>query len=154
MTDPGPQPAAPLVLDAVTDPAGPPPLSVAQEALWYLSFLVPNQFSYNEAITIRKDGPFDGAAFRYAFNEIVRRHEAWRTTFDVVGGEPVQVLQPPPTYDLPVIDLRGLTFAQAERQAVRLAAETSRVPYDLRRGPLLRPRLMRFPAGGPDGTGS
>jgi non-ribosomal peptide synthetase component F len=120
------------------------PLSVAQEALWYLSLLVPNQFSYNEAITIRKDGAFNEDAFRRAFNEIVRRHEAWRTTFDIVDGAGVQVLQPPPHYELPVIDLSHLTHDQAESQAVRIIADTSRVPYDLRRGPLLRPRLVRF----------
>jgi non-ribosomal peptide synthetase component F len=125
--------------------SGPPPVSVAQEALWYLSLLVPNQISYNEAITIRKDGPFDVEIFRRVFNEIVRRHEAWRTTFDTVGGVPVQVLQPPPTFDLPVLDLSHLTLEEAESQAVRLAAQVSRVPYDLRRGPLLRPRLIRFP---------
>jgi amino acid adenylation domain-containing protein len=120
---------------------------VAQEALWYLSFLVPNQFAYNEAISIRKDGPFDADAFRRAFNEIVRRHEAWRTRFGIVDGEPVQVVQAPPTFDLPILDLSHLSAGQAERQAVRLAARVSRVPYDLRRGPLLRPRLIRFPAG-------
>jgi len=119
---------------------------VAQEALWYMSFLVPNQFSYNEAISIRKDGPFDPDAFRRAFNEIVRRHEAWRTKFGIVDGVPVQIVQPAPRFDLPVLDLSGLSAAQAERQAVRLAAQVSRVPYDLRRGPLLRPRLIRFAA--------
>ncbi len=124
---------------------GAPPLSVAQEALWYLSLLVPHQISYNEAITIRKDGPFDASSFCRAFNEIVRRHEAWRTTFDIVGGQPVQVLQPPPRFDLPVLDLSGLTLKEAEEQAIRLAAQVSRVPYDLRRGPLLRPRLCKFP---------
>jgi amino acid adenylation domain-containing protein len=122
-----------------------PPLSVAQEALWYVSLLAPNRISYNEAISIRKDGPLDLRAFRRAFNEIVRRHEAWRTTFDTVGGEPVQVVQPARSFDLPVVDLSHLTREQAERQAVRLAAETSRVPYDVRRGPLVRPRMVRFP---------
>ncbi|HVC69629.1 MAG TPA: condensation domain-containing protein [Acidimicrobiales bacterium] len=126
-------------------PRSAPPLSVAQEALWYLSLLVPNQFSYNEAISIRKDGAFNLDAFRRAFNEIVRRHEAWRTTFDIVDGVPVQIVQSAPTFDLPVLDLSHLTEEQAERQAVRLAAQVSRVPYDLRRGPLLRPRLIRFP---------
>jgi amino acid adenylation domain-containing protein len=122
-----------------------PPLSVAQEALWYMSRLAPNQISYNETISIRKDGQFDLQAFRRAFNEIVRRHEAWRTTFDTVGGEPIQVVQPPPTFDLPLADLSHLTREEAERQAVRLVAEVSRVPYDVRHGPLLRPRLLRFP---------
>jgi len=123
---------------------GPPPLSVAQEALWYLSLLVPNQISYNEAISIRKDGPFDLDAFGRSFNEIVRRHEAWRTTFDTQRGVPVQVLQPPPHFELPVLDLGHLSFQEAEDHAVSLVAAVSKAPYDLRRGPLLRPRLVRF----------
>jgi amino acid adenylation domain-containing protein len=118
---------------------------VAQEALWYLSVLAPYQTSYNETISIRKDGPFDVGAFRRAFDEIARRHEAWRTTFDTIAGEPVQVVAPAPSFDLPVVDLSHLTREQAERRAVRIAAEVSRVPYDVRRGPLLRPRLLRFP---------
>lgn len=125
---------------------GPAPLSVAQEALWYLSLLVPNQISYNEAFSIRKDGPLDLDVFRRSFNEIVRRHEAWRTTFDTEKGVPIQVLRAPPQFDLPAIDLSHLSFDEAERRAVAIAAEVSKAPYDLRRGPLLRPRLIRFSA--------
>jgi amino acid adenylation domain-containing protein len=122
-----------------------PPLSVAQEALWYISMLSPNQVAYNETISIRRDGPLDLESFRRAFNEIVRRHEAWHSTFDVIGGDPVQVVQPAPTFALPVLDLSHLTLEQATRRAVGVVAEMSRVPYDLRCGPLLRPRLVRFP---------
>ncbi len=125
--------------------SGAPPLSVAQEALWYRSRLAPNQISYNETISIRKDGPLDVEALRNAFNEIVRRHQAWRTTFDTVDGEPVQVVRPAPRFDLPIVDFGDLRREEAERQAVRLVAAVSRVPYDVRRGPLVRPRLVRFP---------
>jgi amino acid adenylation domain-containing protein len=125
--------------------AGAPPLSVAQEALWYLTLLAPGQISYNEMITIRKDGAFDAAIFRRSFNEVVRRHETWHTTFDNVGGAAVQVLRHPPNFDLPILDLGDLSFAEAEDRAVALAAQVSSVPYELRRGPLLRPRLVKFP---------
>jgi Condensation domain len=133
------------VTEATVDRVGHPPLSVAQEGLWYLSLLAPNQISYNETITIRKDGPFDVAAFRRAFNEVVRRHEAWHTTFDNIDGQPVQIVGAAPHYELPLLDLAHLTFEQAERRAVRWSADMSMVPYDVRRGPLLRPRLVRFP---------
>ncbi len=133
-------------MTAAADTArGAPPLSVAQEALWYASRLAPSRLSYNETVSIRKEGPLDLVALRSAFAEIVRRHEAWRTTLDVAGGEPVQVVHPPPSFDLPVLDLGQLTPEQAERRAVGIVAEASRVPYDVRRGPLLRPRLIRFP---------
>jgi non-ribosomal peptide synthetase component F len=120
------------------------PLAVAQEALWYRAVLAPTALTYNEAISIRKDGPLDAEALRLALNEIVRRHTAWHTTFDAVGGEPVQDVGSPLTFELPVLDLSGLTREQAERRAAEMVAETARIPYDLRHGPLLRPRLVRF----------
>jgi non-ribosomal peptide synthetase component F len=122
----------------------PPPISVAQEAMWIAGQLAPNQISYNETISIRKDGPCNLAALRGAFGELVRRHAAWRSTFDVVAGQPVQVLHAPPYLELPVLDLSHLRFEEAERHAVAVVAEMSRVPYDLRRGPLLRPRLVKL----------
>ncbi len=124
--------------------SGPAPLSLLQEQLWYFSRLAPDNPVYNEAVSIRKDGPFDVRAFRAAFNEIVRRHEIWRTTFGVVDGEAVQVVLPAPTLELPLIDLSGTPTAERESEAVRMAAEEARRTYDLERGPLLRPLLMRF----------
>ncbi len=139
--------ARPRRVTVITDTRpGAPPLSVAQEGLWYESVLAPSRISYNETISFRKEGSLDVAALRRALNEIVRRHEAWRTTFDRIGGEPVQVVGPPPSFDLPVLDLSHLTVEEAERQAVRVVAAASKVPYDLRRGPLVRPRLIRLPA--------
>ncbi len=120
------------------------PLSVDQEALWYFSRLAPTNPVYNESVTIRKDGPFDVGAFRRAFNEFVRRHEAWRTTFSTVRGEPTQVVNPPTAFELPVLDLSQLRSDEAERHASQMAADEAQRPYDLERGPLLRPRLVRF----------
>jgi non-ribosomal peptide synthetase component F len=123
------------------------PLSVAQEALWYRAVLAPTALTYNEAISIRKDGPLDVDALRRAFNAVVERHAAWRTTFDTGSGEPVQVVGPVPTFDLPVLDLSELSHEQAERRAAEVVAGTARVPYDIRHGPLLRPRLIRIAEG-------
>lgn len=121
------------------------PLSVAQEALWYASRLSPNRLSYNEAISLRRDGPLDVAALRRAFDELVRRHEAWRTTFDVVDARPVQRVHPPAPFELALLDLSHLSDEEAEQRAVQLVADVAKVLYDVRRGPLVRPRLVRFP---------
>ncbi len=123
----------------------PPPLSVAQEGMWYRSVLAPTTLTYNETISIRKAGDLDPEALRLALEEFVGRHEAWRSTFEVVDGRPVQVVHDPPRIDLPIIDLSALRLDEAERRAVSLIAEASRVPYDLATGPLVRPRLFRFP---------
>jgi len=123
---------------------GPARLSFAQEQLWYFNRLAPENPVYNESVTIRKDGPFVHAAFVRAFNEIVRRHEAWRTTFILLDGEPVQCVGDPPTIDLPVHDLSGRPRAEAEHEAAALAVTDALAPYDLATGPLIRPRLVRF----------
>lgn len=121
------------------------PLAVTQEALWYRSILAPTLLTYNETISIRKDGPLDVTALRSAFDEIVRRHEAWRSTFDLDDGEPVQVIRPAPAFAFPATDLSHLPADEAERQALKRIAEISRIPYDLARGPLIRPCLFHFP---------
>ena len=124
--------------------SGPAPLSIVLEQVWYFSQLEPDNPVYNEAVSIRKEGQFDVTAFRAAFNEIVRRHEIWRSTFEVLDGEPVQVVHPAPTWELPVVDLSAMPAAECEAEAVRMAGEEARRPYDLARGPLLRPLLIRF----------
>jgi amino acid adenylation domain-containing protein len=83
-------------------------------------------------------------AFRDAFNEVVRRHEIWRSTFQLIDDKPMQLVHPAASYDIPVIDLSHEPLAEAERDATRVAAEEARRPFDLEHGPLLRPLLVRF----------
>ena len=128
----------------VAAPPGSAPLSVAQEALWYRGVLHPQDIIYNECVSFRHEGPLDVAALEQALEEIIRRHEVWRTTFARVDGAPVQVVQACPAIRLAELDLSGLPEAEAERTASRIMGDVARVPYDLRTGPLLRPRLLRF----------
>jgi amino acid adenylation domain-containing protein len=79
-----------------------------------------------------------------SLNEVVRRHEILRTTFHVVGGDPVQVVAKESPVRLPVIDLSTLAEHLREQQARQLATEEARLPFDLARGPLLRTKLLRM----------
>jgi len=127
-------------------PAGEaPPLSLGQKELWFRELRVPDiPPLYNECITLYMKGPLDVAVLEKSFTEVVRRHEAWRTTFEVVDGQPVQVIQRPSKIKLPVLDLRALANAEREAEVVRRVSEEARRPFDLRRGPLLRPTLVKF----------
>ncbi|MGC2192719.1 MAG: amino acid adenylation domain-containing protein [Candidatus Dormiibacterota bacterium] len=120
------------------------PLSLAQEQLWYFIELAPESPVYNEAVTIRKDGLFDVEAFRRAFRDLVQRHEMWRSTFRVVGGEPFQTVNPSPDLRLPLVDLSSFPRPQAERRANALAVEEAKRPYDFEVGPMIRPLLVRI----------
>ncbi len=80
------------------------------------------------------------------FGEVIRRHEALRTTIGVVAGEPVQIIARPAAAGLPLVDLQALPEAGREAEALRLAREEALRPFDLARGPLLRTTVLRLGA--------
>ncbi|HEU0079781.1 MAG TPA: amino acid adenylation domain-containing protein, partial [Longimicrobiaceae bacterium] len=119
----------------------PLPLSFAQQRLWFLDRLEPGSAAYNVAFPLRLRGALHLPALAAALTEIVRRHEALRTVFADVGGEPAQVVLPAAPFPLPVVDLQALPGTVREAEARRLAAEDAAHPFDLARGPLLRAAL-------------
>ncbi len=125
-------------------PDEPALLSLGQEQLWIHSQIVSDLTLYNEPVTVRRTGSLDVAALKESLNEIIRRHEAWRTNFAVRNGQLVQVINPPFDLELPFVDLRGLDESEREAEALRLATEDARRPFDLNQGPLLRAMLARL----------
>ncbi|HEY7076990.1 MAG TPA: amino acid adenylation domain-containing protein, partial [Solirubrobacteraceae bacterium] len=117
---------------------GPAPLSFAQQRLWFLDQLVPGSPFYTIAAALRLTGPIDAAALERAVGEVVRRHEALRTTFQAIDGEPRQVVAPELSVPLRVIAVAD------EEHATRVATEEARRPFDLARGPLLRATLLEL----------
>ncbi|MDP8966095.1 MAG: condensation domain-containing protein, partial [Cyanobacteriota bacterium] len=120
------------------------PLSFAQQRLWFLDQLVPDNAFYNTPAALRVVGSLNLAALEQTFNEIVRRHEALRTTFVTVEGQPVQAIASALTIPLPVIDLRELPKAERENEARRLTTQEAQRPFDLSKHPLLRVTLLRL----------
>src|SRR5712692_9594875 len=78
------------------------PLSFAQERLWFLDQLVPNNAFYNIDTCLRLSLAIDHSALERSLNEIVRRHETLRTTFKAVDGQPMQIVAPALYVPLPV----------------------------------------------------
>jgi amino acid adenylation domain-containing protein len=122
------------------------PLSFAQQRLWFLHQLDPANPVYNLPTAVRLTGRLDAAALAATIAEVVRRHEALRTTFSTEGGTPVQIVAPPQAHALPVVDLSELAESEREAEARRLADEEALRPFDLARGPLLRAKLLRLGA--------
>src|SRR6266571_1334865 len=107
------------------------PLSFGQQQLWLLAQLTPNTPVYNECVTIHLPGSLDVPVLERSFNEFIRRHITWRTSFPVVDGQPIQMIHPPPTYTIPSVDLRHMPREEQEAEALRLATEDARVLFDL-----------------------
>jgi amino acid adenylation domain-containing protein len=120
------------------------PLSFAQHRMWFLEELSDNASAFNIALGVRLTGPLNVETLEQTFSEIVRRHESLRTVFVALNAEPVQVIQPPAKFPLPIVDLSSLPREEGEQQAARLAQEEILRVFDLGKGPLVRPTLLRL----------
>jgi amino acid adenylation domain-containing protein len=129
------------------------PASFAQQRLWFLDQLFPGNSFYNVSTALRLTGSLNLAALEQTFNEIVRRHEALRTTFRMLETQLVQVIAPTLTLPLSVIDLRSalgssaeqsLPVAQQDAEIRRLATEERSRPFNLSQDPLVRVTLLQL----------
>ena len=135
------EPVPPLRPRSRNEPA---PLSFSQERLWFLDQLDAGSSPYTIPSHVRLSGLLDAEVLARTFAELVRRHEALRTTFGQRGGVPFQEIAPAGGAPMPRVDLAGLPAPVREREMLRLAAEEARRPFDLARGPLLRNLLVRL----------
>src|SRR6185295_12493986 len=110
--------------------------------IWFQEQVAGGGATYNLMAAVRLDGSLDPAALARSADEIVRRHEALRTSFRVERGVPVQVVEPLRAGLLRWVDLGGLPARDAEVR--RLAAAEVRRPFDLTAGPLLRLTVARL----------
>lgn len=120
------------------------PLSSTQRRLWVIDRVNPNSATYNMPIAIRLKGSLKVKVLKRAFDEIIKRHEALRTSIKVIDGEPFQFIYPALSLKLPQVDLSLLPEAKREAELERLATEEARFPFDLSSIPLLRTTLVRL----------
>ncbi|WP_334878116.1 amino acid adenylation domain-containing protein [Nostoc sp.] len=120
------------------------PLSFAQQRLWFLDQLIPNNPFYNIPVALHLTGSLNKAALEQSFNEIVRRHEALRTNFVIQSGQPVQLINPTLTITLPIIDLRQLPQDEREIQARQFTNQEAQRCFNLSTDSLLQTKLLRL----------
>ncbi len=121
------------------------PLSFAQQRLWVLHHLEPGSTAYHLPLAVRLRGKLDSVALHDSLGEILLRHEALRTHFEVRDGSPAQVISlfVPPA--LPRVDLTALAAGPAgrrEKELLGLIQAQVLHPFDLGRGPLFRATLV------------
>jgi amino acid adenylation domain-containing protein len=124
--------------------SGPAPLSFAQQRIWFLDQLEPESPLYNIHTGVELWGPLNVPVLQRSIAEILRRHEALRTTFAVIDDRPVQVINKNAIFKLPVNDLQELDESQRPSKVSAWAEEDARRRFDLTKGPLLRANLLRL----------
>lgn len=120
------------------------PLSYGQQRLWFLNRLNPDSPVYNIPAAFRLEGRLDIASLERALNAIIERHEILRTSFETVDGQPLQIVSPSIHFKIPQTDLSHLPESEREAEARKLATEDAWLPFDLKRSPLLRARLLKL----------
>jgi len=123
---------------------GPAELSFSQQRLWFLDQIEPGGAAYIIAGALELRGALDAPGLERALGALVNRHEALRTVFVNVEGQPLQVVSEPGSWALPVIDASG--EADKDQRLKRLLREEAARGFDLARGPLFRAQLYRLAA--------
>ncbi|MCW7550878.1 amino acid adenylation domain-containing protein, partial [Photorhabdus sp. APURE] len=118
------------------------PLSFAQQRLWFLAQLEDVSKTYHIPMALRLCGQLDIIAWQQALDVLFARHEALRSTFVMVDGQP-QVVLLPANSGMPIkrYDLR--TASDMDEQCQRLCTQEIEAPFDLAQGPLIRAALIQ-----------
>ena len=119
-------------------------LSFAQERLWFLTAMHPEDASYNLPVAFRISGDLNVPTLEKSINGIVARHETLRTTFSDVDGEPFQFVSPNETSTLEFIDLTSSRNVDVDVECKRLTSMKAEQPFDLARDRPLRVSLIRL----------
>jgi hypothetical protein len=118
------------------------PLSYAQQRLWFLDQLQPNSPLYNIALALRLVGTLNRAALAQSLKEIIDRHEALRTNFITIDGQPTQIIQTEINWTVSVVDLQHLSSTEQEIAAQQVAQKQAIQPFDLASESLVRATLV------------
>nr|MDZ8284339.1 amino acid adenylation domain-containing protein [Nostoc sp. ChiSLP01] len=120
------------------------PLSFAQERLWFLNQLEGASATYNRPAALRLSGTLNLNALHQALAEIIRRHEALRTSFANINGTPMQVIQPEARMDMEVVNLQHLEQSERELVLEQQLQQAAIDPFDLESAPLIRCSLWQL----------
>ena len=118
------------------------PLSYAQQRLWFLDQLQPLSAFYNVPVALRLVGTLNVAALEQSLQEIIHRHEALRTNFVTVDGQPTQVIQTQGNWKVSVVDFEHLSITEQEIATQQLTQQQAIQPFNLATEPLIRATLI------------
>ncbi|KAK3805044.1 MAG: syringopeptin synthetase C [Benniella sp.] len=118
------------------------PLSFSQQRMWVLAQMEGVSETYHIPMAVRLRGDLNRDAWQNALNSLFARHEALRSVFVAIDGQP-QVRLLPADSGMPICweDLRGLS--DVESQLEQMSANEATNPFDLARGPLIRVLMVQ-----------
>jgi amino acid adenylation domain-containing protein len=126
-----------------TNRTDPFPVSPAQERLYFLHRLQPDNPAYNITACFDVQGDLDSLVLQSCLDLLVVRHEMLRTAFAVRGGLPVQIVAPRATATLKTLDLRELPEAERKVRIDEVVQSMAAHTFDLSKLPLIQWALIK-----------
>lgn len=124
---------------------GPLPASYAQKRMWFLDQLEHDSPLYNVSFMLHLKGTLHIQALEETVNDIIRRHDSLRTTLDIHGDEPVQVVHPHTYRQISEETIAGLVPNSSDNLAEHpTIKKEARTLFDIKTGPLIRFRIFRL----------
>lgn len=120
------------------------PLSYGQRRLNFIHNLKPSNSAYNISRALRLKGDVNVDSLMKSLNEIVRRHESLRTSFQKTDEENVQVISPFSEFQLPFQDFSDLPDEQVESNINNAIEEERNTSFNLAEGNLFRFKLYKI----------
>lgn len=121
-----------------------PPLSFAQQRLWFLDRFIARKHTYNMPMALAWQGVVDLNGITDALTSLWARHNVLRTRFSEQDGRPVLMEAPAATFPLPVIDLSGLSSDSAISHSQRLLTAEVQRDFDLAETAPIRGFVLRL----------
>ena len=127
----------------------PEPPSFAEQRLWFLEQLAESREDsravYHLPSATWLDGPLDRDILQRCLDQLVQRHDALRTSFASIDGQPLRRVAAQAALPLAFVDL--VDTADPESVAVQQAHARALQAFDLQVAPLMRATLWRVAAG-------
>jgi len=119
-------------------------LSYAQKRLWIISQLQAESSAYNMPGRITLHEKVNEGVINKVFEAFINRHEAFRTRFDTVEGEPMQIIEPQVSFNINTIDLCQYSEKDRTQKLEQIFEDESAKVFDLKVCPLLRAVLVKL----------
>ncbi|EJV87815.1 condensation domain-containing protein [Bacillus cereus] len=111
------------------------PLSSAQKRMFITSLLEEVNTAYNIYGACTIEGDLDIQRFEDSLNKIINRHEAFRTSFEIINGEPVQIIHENVKVKISVNEVVESDIRKEFKRFVQ--------PFDLKIAPLIRCKVLK-----------
>ncbi|TRU26493.1 MAG: amino acid adenylation domain-containing protein [Microcystis aeruginosa Ma_SC_T_19800800_S464] len=120
------------------------PLSYAQQRLWFLDQLEPNSSFYNVPLALHLAGDLQADILEKSLQKIIQRHEALRTNFTTIEGNPVQIIKPESNWKLTLVNVKDSPKYREEQEIKKWLEIRSHQPFDLANDSLIRATLLQL----------